>query len=150
RTGPCTQVLLDAGVSRVLHAVDDPNPAAAGGAATLPAAGVDVVGGVRRAEGEDLLRVWLHAVRTGRPGVTVKIAPPLDRRVAAPDGSSRGNTAAEARAHVHAVRAGVDAIAVGTGTVLADDPELTARGPDGQAAEHQPLRVVVGEREVHA
>ncbi|MBX9244572.1 bifunctional diaminohydroxyphosphoribosylaminopyrimidine deaminase/5-amino-6-(5-phosphoribosylamino)uracil reductase RibD [Actinotalea ferrariae] len=144
RTGPCAQLLLEAGVTRVLHAVDDPNPAAAGGAALLRAAGVDVVGGVRRSEGEGLLRVWLHAVRTGRPFVTLKLATTLDGRVAAADGSSRWITSSEARAHAHTVRTEVDAIAVGGGTAAADDPSLTARDADGTLAAHQPLRVVVG------
>ena len=148
RTGPCTDALLDAGVSRVLFAVDDPNPDAAGGADRLRAADVQVVGGVRRDEGEALLRVWLHAVRTGRPFVTVKLASTLDGRVAAADGSSRWITSPASRAHAHQVRATVDAIAIGTGTALADDPTLSARTPAGEPAAHQPLRVVVGRRDV--
>lgn len=148
RTGPCTTALLDAGVSRVVHAVDDPDPVAAGGAARLRAAGVDVVGGVRRAEGEALLEVWLHAVRAGRPWVTLKTATSLDGRVAAADGTSRWITSAAARRHAHAHRGVVDAIAVGTGTALADDPALTVRPADGATASHQPLRVVVGHRDV--
>lgn len=148
RTGPCTEALLAAGVAHVVHAVDDPNPPAAGGAARLRAAGVTVVGGLRRAEGEELLEVWLHAVRSGRPWVTLKLATSLDGRVAAVDGTSRWITSQDARAHAHAHRAVVDAIAVGTGTALADDPALTVRPADGSAAAHQPLRVVVGHREV--
>lgn len=165
RTGPCTEVLAAAGVTRVVFAVEDPNPVASGGAARLRAGNVDVVGGVRRAEGEALLRVWLHAVRHGRPFVTLKLATSLDGRVAAADGSSRWITSAASRAHAHRLRATVDAIAVGTGTVLTDDPALTARGvadaaggvPDGDAAsageglaDHQPLRVVVGHRDIPA
>ena len=148
RTGPCSELLLGAGVARVVHAVPDPDPVAAGGAARLRAAGVDVVGGVRVREGEALLRVWLHAVRTGRPFVTLKLAATLDGRVAAPDGTSRWITSPQARAHAHAHRGRVDAIAVGTGTVLADDPALTARRPGGDLADHQPLRVVVGRRDL--
>lgn len=150
RTGPCTQALLDAGVARVVHAVDDPDPAARGGADVLRAGGVEVLGGLRRAEGEDLLRVWLHAVRTGRPFVTLKTASSLDGRVAAADGTSRWITSAAAREHAHAVRSQVDALLVGTGTALADDPSLTARTADGGLAAHQPLRVVVGHRDVPA
>ena len=150
RTGPCTDLLLGAGVSRVVYAVDDPNPAAAGGAARLRTAGVDVLGGVRAEEGEALLRVWLHALRTGRPFVTLKLATTLDGRVAAADGSSRWITSEEAREHAHAQRARVDALAVGTGTVLADDPALTARERDGSLGAHQPLRVVIGSRDVPA
>lgn len=148
RTGPCTEALLDAGVGQVVHAVDDPDPAAAGGAARLRAAGIAVVGGVRRAEGEALLEVWLHAVRTGRPWVTLKTAASLDGRVAATDGTSRWITSAESRRHAHTHRAVVDAIAVGTGTALADDPALTVRPDDGTTAAHQPLRVVVGHRDL--
>lgn len=147
RTGPCTGALLEAGVARVVHAVDDPNPSARGGAAALRDAGVDVVGGVRRAEGEDLLATWLHALRTGRPWVTLKTATSLDGRVTAADGTSRWITGERSRAHAHRVRSTVDAIVVGTGTVLADDPALTARR-DGSLAGHQPLRVVVGRRAV--
>lgn len=148
RTGPCTQVLLEAGIARVVHAVDDPDDVAAGGAERLRAAGVDVVGGVRAEAGEELLRVWLHAVRTGRPFVTLKLAASLDGRVAAADGTSRWITSPQSRAHAHALRADVDAVAVGTGTALVDDPALTARTPDGDLAPHQPLRVVVGRRDL--
>jgi diaminohydroxyphosphoribosylaminopyrimidine deaminase / 5-amino-6-(5-phosphoribosylamino)uracil reductase len=94
------------------------------------------------------LRAWLHAVRSGRPHVTWKFAATLDGRSAAADGSSRWITGPAARAEVHALRATSDAIVVGTGTVLADDPALTARWPDGSPREHQPLRVVVGHRDV--
>ncbi len=148
RTGPCARLLLDHGVARVVHAVDDPNPVASGGAVALRTAGVDVVGGVRRPEGEALLRVWLHAVTTGRPFVTLKLAASLDGRVAAADGSSRWITSVESRVHAHALRAEVDAVAVGGGTALADDPALTARKPDGDLAAHQPLRVVIGSADV--
>lgn len=148
RTGPCADLLVAAGVARVVHAVDDPNPEAAGGAARLRAAGVDVVGGLRREAGEALLRIWLHAVRTGRPFVTLKLAASLDGRVAAADGTSRWITSSAAREHAHTVRAQVDAIAVGTGTALVDDPALTARTPEGGHAAHQPLRVVIGHRAV--
>jgi len=148
RTGPCAQLLASAGVARVVVAVGDPNPVAAGGAAVLAAAGIDVVTGVRREAAEELLRVWLRALRTGRPFVTLKVAASLDGRVAAADGSARWITSPEARAHAHGVRAEVDAVAVGTGTVLADDPTLTARTADGALAAHQPMRVVVGRRPV--
>lgn len=148
RTGPCSVALRDAGIGRVVHALDDPNPTAAGGAARLRAAGVDVLGGVRAAEAAELVTVWAFAVRAGRPFVTLKLAATLDGRVAAADGTSRWITGPAARSHAHGVRAEVDAIAVTTGTVLADDPELTARTAGGGLAAHQPLRVVVGRREV--
>ena len=147
RTGACAQLLADAGVRRVVYALSDPNPTASGGAAVLRAAGVDVVGDVDVARAEALLEVWLHAVRTGRPFITVKTAMTADGRVAAADGSSRWITSEPARGHAHRVRAEVDAIAIGSGTALADRPSLTARNPDGTLADHQPLRVVIGHRD---
>lgn len=151
RTGPCSQALVEAGVAAVYYAVADPNPAAAGGADTLRAAGIEAAGGLRADDVErGPLRAWLHRQRTGRPHVTWKFAATLDGRSAAADGTSQWITGPEARARVHADRTRLDAIVVGTGTVLADDPRLTARLPDGSLAEHQPLRVVVGTRDVPA
>ena len=150
RTPPCADLLIEAGVTRVVYGLADPNPTAAGGAERLAAAGVDVVGGVRAEAAAALLRSWVGAVRAGRPWVTLKLATSLDGRVAAADGSARWITSAEARTHAHRLRAVVGAIAVGTGTALADDPALTARAADGTPAAHQPLRVVVGERGVPA
>ncbi|MFD7009354.1 bifunctional diaminohydroxyphosphoribosylaminopyrimidine deaminase/5-amino-6-(5-phosphoribosylamino)uracil reductase RibD [Rhodococcus sp. JVH1] len=145
RTGPCSQALLDAGVVAVHYAVGDPNPEAAGGAETLVSAGVEVTSGLRAQDVErGPLRAWLHRQRTGRPHVTWKYAATLDGRSAAADGTSQWITGPEARERVHADRAKLDAIVVGTGTVLADDPRLTARMPDGSLAAHQPVRVVVG------
>ncbi len=145
RTGPCSQALLDAGVVAVHYAVGDPNPEAAGGAETLVSAGVEVTSGLRAQDVErGPLRAWLHRQRTGRPHVTWKYAATLDGRSAADDGTSQWITGPEARERVHADRAKLDAIVVGTGTVLADDPRLTARMPDGSLAAHQPVRVVVG------
>lgn len=149
RTPPCADTLLDAGVAAVVYAVTDPNPVAAEGAERLAAAGVAVTGGVLAEEvAAGPLREWLHRQRTGRPHVTWKFAASIDGRSAAADGTSQWITSAEARADVHRRRAVVEAIVVGTGTVFADDPALTARHPDGALAERQPLRVVVGEREV--
>lgn len=148
RTGPCTQALLAAGVARVVHATHDPSASAGGGAAELRAAGVDVASGLLADDATELLRPWLAAVGRGRPWVTLKTASTLDGRVAAADGSSRWITSRPARRHAHAMRATVDAIVVGTGTVLADDPALTARDDDGGLAAHQPLRVVAGDRAV--
>ena len=149
RTPPCVDALLAAGIAAVVYAVADPNPVAAGGAARLRAAGVAVTGGVCA---EDvvggLLREWVHKQRTGRPHVTWKFAASVDGRSAAADGSSQWITGEAARADVHRRRAAADAIVVGTGTVFADNPSLTARLPDNSLAEHQPLRVVVGKREI--
>ena len=150
RTPPCAQALVDAGVARVVVAVPDPNPAAAGGGDQLRAAGIDVTFGLREAEGRELLRIWLAAVERERPYVTLKLASSLDGRIAAADGSSRWITSDVAREHAHRLRAEVGAIAVGTGTVLADDPELTARTAAGDLTSHQPLRVVVGLRDLPA
>jgi diaminohydroxyphosphoribosylaminopyrimidine deaminase / 5-amino-6-(5-phosphoribosylamino)uracil reductase len=146
RTGPCSRALLDAGVARVVFAVADPDPVAAGGAATLRRAGVVVEGGVLAAEAEAVNHSWLHARRTGRPWVVAKSASTLDGRVAAADGSSRWITGEVARADVHALRGRCGAVVVGTGTALADDPQLTVRRPDGTPAPVQPLRVVAGHR----
>jgi diaminohydroxyphosphoribosylaminopyrimidine deaminase/5-amino-6-(5-phosphoribosylamino)uracil reductase len=144
RTGPCSHALITAGVRRVVIAVDDPTPVAAGGATTLRAAGVQVETGVRRKEAEQGNVAWLTAVRRSRPYVTWKFAATLDGRSAAADGTSQWITSAPARSDVHALRGTMDAIMVGAGTVLADDPQLTVRDlRDGTLAIKQPLRVVV-------
>jgi diaminohydroxyphosphoribosylaminopyrimidine deaminase/5-amino-6-(5-phosphoribosylamino)uracil reductase len=149
RTPPCVDALLDAGVAAVVYAVADPNPIAAGGARRLHGAGVAVTGGMSAEEvAAGPLREWLHKQRTGLPYVTWKFATSIDGRSAAADGSSQWITSAAARADVHRRRAAADAIIVGTGTVFADNPTLTARLPDGSPAPQQPLRVVVGQREV--
>lgn len=149
RTPPCVDALLEAGVAAVIYALADPHPVAAGGAERLHAAGVAVASGVGADEvAEGPLREWLHKQRTGRPHVTWKFATSIDGRSAAADGSSQWITSEAARADVHRRRAAADAIVVGTGTVLVDNPSLTARLPDGSLAPHQPLRVVVGERDI--
>lgn len=147
-TGPCTQALIDAGVVRVVYAQTDPNPRAGGGAHTLARAGIDVRGGVLTQEAEKLNEAWAFAFAHGRPLVSWKFAATLDGRSAATDASSRWITGAEARADVHDRRAQCDAIVIGTGTVLADDPQLTVRHPDGSLRDRQPLRVVVGQRAI--
>ncbi|WP_367138916.1 bifunctional diaminohydroxyphosphoribosylaminopyrimidine deaminase/5-amino-6-(5-phosphoribosylamino)uracil reductase RibD [Saccharothrix sp. HUAS TT1] len=146
RTPPCARALVDAGVARVVHAVADPNPKAAGGASVLRAGGVRVESGLLAVEVErGPLRAWLHYARTGRPHVTWKYAAGLDGRVAAGDGTSRWISSEESRAEVHELRSKVDAIVAGTGTVRVDDPRLTARAArPGEDVARQPLRVVVG------
>jgi diaminohydroxyphosphoribosylaminopyrimidine deaminase/5-amino-6-(5-phosphoribosylamino)uracil reductase len=148
RTGPCADALIEAGVARVVYAVPDPNKTAAGGAEKLASKNIEVEQGVLQAEAEAVNHVWLHSVRTGRPFVTWKFATTLDGRSAAPDGTSKWITGPIARADVHRLRAECDAIAVGTQTVLDDDPELTVRDENDVPAERQPLRVVVGDREI--
>jgi diaminohydroxyphosphoribosylaminopyrimidine deaminase/5-amino-6-(5-phosphoribosylamino)uracil reductase len=149
RTGPCAEALIRAGVARVVYALDDPGAVSGGGAERLRAAGVEVVSGVLAGRAGALLGPWLAATRLGRPHVTVKWAQSLDGRAAAADGTSQWITGPAARADVHARRAQADAIVVGTGTVLADDPALTARSGDGLHPE-QPVPVVIGARETPA
>lgn len=129
RTGPCSQALIAAGVSRVAYAVGDPNPLAAGGAAVLREAGIKVEGGLLREEAEEVHRVFLHASRTGRPMVVAKTAMTLDGRIALPDGGSRWITSPESRVEAHKLRAELGSVLVGRGTIEADDPLLTARIP---------------------
>ncbi|WJY68127.1 bifunctional diaminohydroxyphosphoribosylaminopyrimidine deaminase/5-amino-6-(5-phosphoribosylamino)uracil reductase RibD [Corynebacterium auris] len=145
RTGPCSEALVAAGVSRVIYLTADPNPQAAGGAEYLREHGIAAEYVPTRVEA---LQPWLASVRHGRVSVTAKFAATADGFTAAPDGSSQWITGDEARQHVHADRAGRDAILIGTGTALADNPSLTARHPDGTLMPRQPRRVVVGAREV--
>jgi diaminohydroxyphosphoribosylaminopyrimidine deaminase/5-amino-6-(5-phosphoribosylamino)uracil reductase len=155
RTGPCSTALIDAGVRRVVYAVPDPWPTAAGGGTRLRAAGLEVVdlsacaepsAAQRVSAARDGNRVWLTTVRERRPFVTFKAAMSVDGRVAAPDGTSRWITSAPSRRDAHALRSRVDTIMVGSGTVRSDDPALTARDDRGRPSGPQPLRVVVGSR----
>lgn len=148
RTGPCSEALIAAGVTRVVYAVADPGVQSSGGAERLRDAGVDVASGVLAQDAAELLSSWFEVQRLGRPRVTVKWAQSLDGRAAASDGTSQWITGPAARADVHRRRSLADAIVVGTGTLLADDPALTARRPDGSLYEHQPLPVVLGQRAV--
>jgi diaminohydroxyphosphoribosylaminopyrimidine deaminase/5-amino-6-(5-phosphoribosylamino)uracil reductase len=148
RTGPCSEALLAAGIARVVYAISDPGHRSGGGAERLRAGGVIVDAGVLSDEAEVFLHKWLTAVRRGRPWVTVKWASTLDGRVAAADGTSQWITGTAARQRVHEQRAASDAILTATGTVLADDPSLTARGDAGELMPHQPIPVVVGERAI--
>ncbi len=150
RTGPCARALIEAGVRRVVFAQHDVNPAADGGAETLRRAGIEVEGGVLADEAEAINEVWTFAVWHQRPFVTWKFAATLDGRSAALDGSARWITGPAARADVHRRRAACDTVMVGTGTVVADDPQLTVRDEHGQPLppDLQPLRVVMGERDL--
>lgn len=149
KTPPCVNALLEAKVGAVVYGVADPNPVAAGGAARLTEAGVRVTSGVMADEvAGGPLREWLHKQRAGLPHLTWKYASSVDGRSAAADGTSQWISSEASRLDLHRRRAAADAIVVGTGTVLADDPALTARLPDGSLADRQPLRVVVGMREI--
>lgn len=143
RTPPCTRAIIDAGVARVVIGASDPNLGPAEpGMAELRAAGVEVVPGVLGLEAERQNAAFLTHVRTGLPSVVLKMATSLDGRSAARDGSSRWVTGEEARADVQRLRAWADAVVVGAGTALADDPSLTVRDPRFASA-MAPLRVVV-------
>jgi len=147
RTGPCTDAIQAAGIARVVVGALDPNAVAAGGAEVLRTRGIAVVGALLLEEvRRSALGRWLSAIELGRPHVTWKYAASLDGRVAAADGSSRWITSAPARADVHRLRAELDAVIVGSGTVLADDPHLTVRDEEGHLATRQPIRIVVDRR----
>ena len=128
--------------------MSDPGHEASGGAGRLRAHGIDVLGGLLEAEVSAFLDDWLTAARLGRPFVTLKWASSLDGRAAAADGTSRWITGPEARHDVHRRRATADAIIVGTGTALADDPSLTARDAAGALLPGQPTPVVIGSRHI--
>ncbi len=144
-TGPCTQAIIDAGIKTVVYAVSDPNAVAAGGAAVLKAAGINVVAGVGEDEAAHSNRAWLTKILKGRPFITWKVAATLDGKVAAMDGTSKWITNEESRADVQKVRRRVDAIMVGTQTVIADDPHLVPR--DGLTG-NNPLRIACGTQEL--
>ena len=143
RTPPCAEALIDAGVARVVVALEDPDPRVAGaGLERLRAAGIEVKCGVAAEAAAMLLAPYLVHRRTGRPYVVLKLAASLDGRTAAPDGTSQWITGPEARADAHALRAESDVVVVGAGTVRADDPSLTVR--DAPAPRGDPVRVVLG------
>jgi diaminohydroxyphosphoribosylaminopyrimidine deaminase/5-amino-6-(5-phosphoribosylamino)uracil reductase len=144
-TGPCTQAIIDAGIKTVVYAVADPNAVAAGGAAVVKAAGIDVVAGVGEDEAKHSNRAWLTKILKGRPFITWKVAATLDGKVAASDATSKWITNEASRADVQKVRRSVDAIMVGTQTVIADDPHLIPR--DGLEG-NNPLRIVCGTQEL--
>jgi diaminohydroxyphosphoribosylaminopyrimidine deaminase/5-amino-6-(5-phosphoribosylamino)uracil reductase len=148
RTGPCSEALLAAGVRRVVHAQADPNPVARGGADRLREAGVEVVGGLLADEAAAVNRVWSFAMEHRRPFVTWKFATTLDGRSAAADGTSRWVSSRAARLDTHRLRSLCDTMLVGTNTVEVDDPELTVRDELDQPVEVQPLRAVMGLRDL--
>ncbi|MFO0733931.1 MAG: bifunctional diaminohydroxyphosphoribosylaminopyrimidine deaminase/5-amino-6-(5-phosphoribosylamino)uracil reductase RibD [Nitrospiraceae bacterium] len=149
RTPPCVPLVVKSGVRRIVIAMVDPNPKVKGrGIAQLKRAGLSVEVGCGQAEAGQLNETYIHWVRTGRPFTTLKAGMTLDGKIATAAGESRWITGDEARGHAHRLRAEVDAILVGIGTVLHDDPSLTARPPvsDAPRALRQPLRIVVDSR----
>jgi diaminohydroxyphosphoribosylaminopyrimidine deaminase / 5-amino-6-(5-phosphoribosylamino)uracil reductase len=128
RTGPCAPLVAEAGVSRVVIATEDPNPVATGGSRFLRDRGIEVISGVLADAARGLNAAFLTRIRLRRPLVTMKIAISMDGRIAQGSGVRTALTGAAANRLVHFERAEVDAIAVGAGTVLTDDPLLTARG----------------------
>jgi diaminohydroxyphosphoribosylaminopyrimidine deaminase/5-amino-6-(5-phosphoribosylamino)uracil reductase len=145
RTPPCAPAVRDAGIVRVVAGVRDPNPLVDGaGLRLLEASGIEVTTGVLEDKATDLIAGFAKHVRTGLPLVTLKMAASLDGKTAARDGSSRWITGEEARIDVHRLRAASDAIVIGSGTAMMDDPSLTVRldGYRGRA----PLRVLVDGR----
>jgi diaminohydroxyphosphoribosylaminopyrimidine deaminase/5-amino-6-(5-phosphoribosylamino)uracil reductase len=145
RTPPCTQAIIDAGIAEVHYAVADPDRKGKGGHATLEAAGVRVLAGEGEDEARRINEAFFKHRETGLPFVIAKFAASLDGRIGAASGDSRWVSGPETRAWAHRLRTRIDAILVGSDTVIIDDPELTAR-PDDTLAERQPMRVVVDSR----
>lgn len=143
-TPPCTEAIIDAGIAKVIYAVADPNPIAAGGAELLRAAGVEVE--FRESELLTFIqRAWLHKEITGRPLMVWKVATTVDGKVAASDGTSQWITGPESREDVQLLRAQSDAILIGTNTATVDNPHLIPRGHSAR-----PVRIISGEQEVPA
>jgi len=145
RTPPCAPAVVESGVARVVVAQTDPDEKVSGrGVGMLEAAGVAVTVGVCREQAERQLAAYRHHRRTGRPLVVLKLAITIDGATAAPDGTSQWITGPEARIDAHELRRESDAVLVGSGTVLADDPQLTVR--TDPPPRRQPLRVVADAR----
>ncbi|MCL2626193.1 MAG: bifunctional diaminohydroxyphosphoribosylaminopyrimidine deaminase/5-amino-6-(5-phosphoribosylamino)uracil reductase RibD [Cystobacterineae bacterium] len=145
RTPPCAQAILEAGIARVIFASTDPNPLVNGrGRRQLCKAGIDVWPKLLQREADMLNRPFFKWAKTGRPFVSLKIASSLDGFIATAGGDSKWLTSAASRQWVHELRDRVDAILIGAGTVLADDPRLTSR-PEGRKGRN-PLRIVLDTR----
>ena len=129
KTPPCTRAIVAAGISRVVAGVRDPNPIAEGGIEFLRENGVEVEVGVESEETSELVAPFLHSARSDRPFITLKLALSRDGAVADVNRKKKWLSGEESRAEVHRLRAGADAVAVGAGTVISDDPALTVRGP---------------------
>jgi len=143
KTPPCTDAIIKAGLSKVIYAVSDPNPVAAGGSERLRGAGIEVLSGIGEVQAIHENRAWLTKIEKGRPRITWKIASSMDGKVTAADGSSKWITGELARADVAKIRVQADAIVTSTATVIADDPLLTSKGLG-----KNPLRIVMGKSEI--
>jgi diaminohydroxyphosphoribosylaminopyrimidine deaminase/5-amino-6-(5-phosphoribosylamino)uracil reductase len=144
KTPPCTDALIRAGVRRVICAMHDPHPVAQGGGALLERAGIEVVFGLEHDEAFELNAPIFHALTSTRSWITLKVATSIDGAIADASGRSRWLTGERTRRYVHRLRAGHDAVAVGIGTALADDPELTVRS--GRRPRVAPARIVFDRR----
>ena len=149
QTGPCTQAIIDAGITTVVFAVSDPNPIAAGGQVRLQSAGINVVTGVLSNEASYSNRAWLTKMKKNRPYFTWKVATTLDAKLAATDGTSKWISNEVSRADVQRLRRESDAILVGTNTVVTDNPHLIPRG-EFEGFTRNPIRVICGEQELPA
>lgn len=157
KTPPCSRALIEAGIKNVIWAADDPNPKAAGGGEYLSSQGINAMPASEVGIDEDVLAKaqevsahWVQATRRGRPWTIAKVAQTLDGYCAAKDGSSQWITNRLSRAYAHRIRSSVDVIIAGTGTVLADNPQLSARLADGRDLPQQPRPLIIGRREIPA
>jgi diaminohydroxyphosphoribosylaminopyrimidine deaminase/5-amino-6-(5-phosphoribosylamino)uracil reductase len=146
-TGPCSKAIADAGISKVVFAVIDPNKKAQGGAQAMRDLGVQVESGVLESQAAYANRAWLTKIEKSRPFFTWKVAATLDGKIAATDGSSQWISNEKSRNDVQLLRRQADAILVGTNTVITDDPHLIPRG-DFPEFTTNPLRVVCGEQQL--
>ena len=144
KTPPCVDAIINSGIKKVVYAVNDPNPAAAGGADRLRAAGIEVESGIGEVQARLENRAWLTKMELGRPRITWKIASTMDGKVAASDGSSKWITGELARTDVAHMRSQFDAIITSTATVIADDPLMTSKGFG-----KNPVRIVMGRTEIN-
>ncbi len=143
KTPPCCEALVQAKIKKVVAAMEDPNPAVAGrGLQMLKNAGVEVVCGVKAGEAKSLNQAFIKFIKTERPYVVLKAAQTLDGRIADANGASKWITGPDARTWVHALRSESNAVLIGSGTAIADNPSLTVRRVEGR----QPLRVVLDRR----
>ena len=145
RTPPCTKAIIASGIKRVVAAMKDPNPKVAGrGIRELVRAGIKVTTGLLKPEADRLNEAYIKWITTGRPFVTMKVAASLDGKIASATGESRWISGKKSRAYVHQLRSEADAVMVGIGTVLKDDPRLTARLTGKKGSD--PTRIVVDSR----